>query len=107
MGAPLELGLGTCLIAAGLAEGLGCSPAERERVYYVALLRHIGCTAGSHEFAAVVGDEVAFRGSLGRAEFSRGEMMRHVLRAVVADEPPLGKLRALGRLAGSLGRLKE
>jgi HD-GYP domain-containing protein (c-di-GMP phosphodiesterase class II) len=107
MGAPLELGLGTCLIAGRLAEGLGCSPEERGRVYYVALLRHIGCTAGSHEFAAVVGDELAFRGGLGRTELSQGQMLREVLRAVVRDEPPLGKLRALARLAGHAGALKE
>src|SRR5690348_13794876 len=70
MGAPLEIGLGTSLVATRLAETLGCSAGERRRAYWVALLRHIGCTAGSHEFAALVGNEIAFRGGLAREDFT-------------------------------------
>src|SRR6266540_7385154 len=90
MGAPLELGLGTCVIATRLADALGCDAEETRRVYYLALLRHIGCTAGSHEFAALVGDELEFHHGLEGADFSQGQMLRHLVRTVTRDEPPLG-----------------
>ena len=86
MGSPLELGVGTCLVARRLADELGCTPAEQRRVYWVALLRHIGCTAGSHEFAALVGDEIVFRGGLGGVDFTdQRVLLGHVLRALGGD----------------------
>ena len=107
MGAPLELGLGTCLVAARLAEELDLSPGERRRAYWVAMLRHIGCTAGSHEFAALVGDEIEFRRGLGREDFTdQRVLLRHVMQAVGGDSP-VGRLRALARLAGSAKDMKE
>ena len=33
---------------------------ERHRVWYVALLRHVGCTADAHAMAEIVGDDIAF-----------------------------------------------
>src|SRR5690349_21529659 len=81
MGAPLELGLGTCVVGTRLAAALGADPDTTRRCYYLALLRHVGCTAGSHEFAAVVGDEIAFRGGIRDADYTMAKMLRHTLRA--------------------------
>jgi HD-GYP domain-containing protein (c-di-GMP phosphodiesterase class II) len=106
MGAPLELGLSTCLVATRLAEAMGCDAEETRRVYWVALLRHVGCTAGSHEMAALLGDEIAFHSSLTEAEWSTGEMLRAFVGAVTRDEAPLGKLRALGRFAAAAPAMK-
>jgi hypothetical protein len=104
MGAPLEIGLGTCLVATRLAGELGCTEDQRRRAYWVALLRHIGCTAGSHDFAALVGDELAFRGALGGEDFTdQRVLLGHVLRTMGGDSP-LGRLRALTRVAASMGR---
>ena len=103
MGSPLELGLGTCLVARRLADELGCTPAEQRRVYWVALLRHIGCTAGSHEFAALVGDEIEFRGGLGGVDFTdQRVLLSYVLRALGGDSP-IGRVRALARFVSSAG----
>ena len=107
MGSPLELGLGTCLVARRLADELGCTPAEQRRVYWVALLRHIGCTAGSHEFAALVGDEIEFRGGLGGVDFTdQRVLLSYVLRALGGDSP-IGRVRALARFVSSTGAVKE
>ncbi len=95
------------MIATRLADALGCDAEETRRVYYLALLRHIGCTAGSHEFAALVGDELEFHHGLEGADFSQGQMLRHLVRTVTRDEPPLGKVRALVRLAASAKQMKE
>ena len=62
LGQPLEHELGVCLSALELADRLGCTPEERSDVYYVALLVHVGCTAGARYFARWVGgDEIHFQ----------------------------------------------
>jgi HD-GYP domain-containing protein (c-di-GMP phosphodiesterase class II) len=62
MGQPLEQGLRTCLIAIELARLMGLSNDEIAEVFYVALLRFLGCTADAHELAEVIGgDDIASR----------------------------------------------
>ena len=55
MGQPMEHALRTCLLSQRLGEALGLGPARLHDVYYVALLRFLGCTADAHETAAAVG----------------------------------------------------
>src|ERR1700730_16080385 len=65
MGQPLEQALRTCLIALGLGERLGLRGEELSEVYYVALLRFLGCTADAHEWAEMAGgDEIALRAAI-------------------------------------------
>jgi hypothetical protein len=55
VGQPLEQALRTCLIALVLGDRLGLSEEERSEVYYVALLRFVGCTADASEMAQMAG----------------------------------------------------
>lgn len=55
MGQPLEQALRTCLIALALGERLDLGPDDLSTIYYVALLRFLGCTADAHEAAQLVG----------------------------------------------------
>jgi HD-GYP domain-containing protein (c-di-GMP phosphodiesterase class II)/DNA-binding CsgD family transcriptional regulator len=65
MGQPLEQAVRTCLIALQLGERAGLSGPERSDVYYVALLRFLGCTADAHDTARLTGgDEIAFRAAV-------------------------------------------
>jgi HD-GYP domain-containing protein (c-di-GMP phosphodiesterase class II) len=51
-----------CVVATRLAELSGLDGAARADVYYTTLLRYVGCTATSHEYAAALGgDDVAVR----------------------------------------------
>jgi hypothetical protein len=59
-GAPLEESLKRAVVAARLADLVGCEKAEVGEVIYTSLLQHLGCTAYSHEAAEVWGDDVAF-----------------------------------------------
>ena len=60
-GFPLEKSLRNAVIAVRLGERLDLAPRALSDVYYVALLRSIGCTAFAHETAALLGgDDVAF-----------------------------------------------
>jgi hypothetical protein len=61
MGQPMEYVLRSCVLSVRLGEALGLSANELREVYYLALLRYLGCNAGTHEQAALVGDEVAMR----------------------------------------------
>jgi hypothetical protein len=58
LGQPMEHFLRTCLLAVRLGTLLGLSEQELSEVYYLGLIRHLGCTAGAHEVAAVCGDDI-------------------------------------------------
>src|SRR5689334_592639 len=86
MGQPMEQALRTSVLAVRLGERLGLGRDQLAEVYYVALLRFIGCTADAHEAAAVVGgDDLAFRAAVAPAlggtmrEFM-GQALAHVTR---------------------------
>lgn len=65
MGQPLEQALRTCLVALAIAEHAGLSGEEMADVYYVALLRFLGCSADAHEAAEMTGgDEIALRAAI-------------------------------------------
>jgi HD-GYP domain-containing protein (c-di-GMP phosphodiesterase class II) len=100
-GQPLEHTLRTCLSSLELARRSGVGTDQLADVYYVALLRFVGCTADAAQTAAEVGgDELAF--FAGMAPSLMGSPVEQ-LRAMVASTGaglPLGK-RA-GRVAGML-----
>ncbi|MEP7344073.1 MAG: HD domain-containing phosphohydrolase [Gemmatimonadaceae bacterium] len=60
-GQPLESQLRSCLIASWMSEAGGFDHTLRATVYWVALLRYIGCTGHAHEVATLFGDEIAIR----------------------------------------------
>lgn len=62
MGQPLEGGLRICRTALALADAAGLDDEQRCRVcvWYVALLRHVGCTGDAHAMAEILGDDIAF-----------------------------------------------
>lgn len=53
----VEKALRDAVLATGLARQLGLGPEETSDVYYLALLEHLGCTAGSHELAVAFGGD--------------------------------------------------
>src|SRR3954463_4546032 len=61
-GQPLESQLRSCLLAAWMAETAGLDEDLRATVYWVALLRFVGCTGHAHEVSTLFGDEIAIRG---------------------------------------------
>lgn len=51
LGYPDETALRACLLAMRLAGELGLREDEAQPIYWVTLLRYVGCTASSHESA--------------------------------------------------------
>jgi HD-GYP domain-containing protein (c-di-GMP phosphodiesterase class II)/DNA-binding CsgD family transcriptional regulator len=60
-GQPLESQLRSCLLATWMCDAAGFDQKVRDTVYWVALLRYIGCTGHAHEVATLFGDEIAIR----------------------------------------------
>lgn len=125
-GQPSGHGLRACVVALRLAERLGLDVDDRREVFYVALLRFLGCTADAERVAALSGgDETVFLAGMApvtmgapRAEVVRlvalagsGQPVVRRARAIVgALTDPRGKARLLGvhcevaaRLAAEIG----
>src|SRR5438309_10710795 len=103
MGQPVEQALRTCLLATALGERLGLGDEELSEVYYVALLRFLGCTADAHEFAAMVGgDDIAIRAAIAPVlGGTQREFASQVMPEVGKGHGPLRRARLLaGMLSG-------
>jgi HD-GYP domain-containing protein (c-di-GMP phosphodiesterase class II) len=100
-GQPLEHTLRTCLLSLALARRSGVGADHLADVYYVALLRFVGCTADAAETAADVGgDDLAFFAGMAPALMgSSTEQLRGMLRSTGTGLPAA---RRAGRLVGML-----
>lgn len=88
-GQPLESQLRSCLLASWMGEQAGFDQDLRNTVYWVALLRYIGCTGHAHEVATVFGDEIAIRAqTLVHDAANPAEVMRDVIAFATSGHPP-------------------
>ena len=72
-----------------MCEAAGFERALRETVYWVALLRYVGCTGHAHEVATVFGDEIAIRAqTLVHDAANPAEVMRDVVAFATAGRAP-------------------
>jgi HD-GYP domain-containing protein (c-di-GMP phosphodiesterase class II) len=97
MGQPMESALGVARLAVDLGRRVGLSPADLSDAYYLALVKHIGCTSDSFEFASFTGgDDIALRraAKLWPAA-SKGEVARQIVRHIGAERPPLERARLI------------
>jgi HD-GYP domain-containing protein (c-di-GMP phosphodiesterase class II)/DNA-binding CsgD family transcriptional regulator len=110
MGQPLEQGLRTCLIALALGDRLGLTKEQLSEVFYVALLRFLGCTADAHEFAKLVGgDDIGVRRAMAPVlGGSQGEFAAQVMPRIGAGHGPLlrGRL-VVGMMTSGPARARE
>ncbi len=100
---PIEFGLRVCSRAVRLAQQMTLDVGTQRRVYYLALLRHVGCTAENTALAGFLGDERAFRAGLGTRDVSSSRaLFPYVLQLTVGSRPlaqrPAARQR---RLAGA------
>jgi response regulator RpfG family c-di-GMP phosphodiesterase/DNA-binding CsgD family transcriptional regulator len=56
-GQPVEHGLRTTLVSMRLADALGLEPEQSRDLFYVTMLRFLGCTADSHQAAGLFGGD--------------------------------------------------
>jgi len=96
-GFPLEKSLRGAVIAVRLGERLDLEPRALSDVFYVALLRSIGCTAFAHETAALLGgDDVAFHAVYEHLDPGRPAVfLRDVVAGIGAWAPPAARARSV------------
>ncbi|MEX2542400.1 MAG: HD domain-containing phosphohydrolase [Trueperaceae bacterium] len=71
MGQPAEEAMRACLLATGLARRMDLAETEVADIYYVGLLKYLGCTAYAHEEAVLFGgDDIALRSRGARVDFA-------------------------------------
>jgi len=92
MGQPLESALCSCVVAMRLGEALNLDGDTLRDVYYLALLRYIGCNSDAAALAALMGDELALRHDFAAVDTGRPPevlgLAMHYLRQASAGEPP-------------------
>ncbi len=98
-GQPTEHGLRACLVAMRLADALDLDAAARGEVFYVSLLRFLGCTADAGELAAMAGgDDVRFLAGMAPVAMgSPREEIARMVRLVGSGQRWPRRLRTLAR----------
>lgn len=100
---PPETALRSCLLAVQLGSELGVSGSELSDIYYLTMLRYLGCTAFAHEEAAAFGgNDRAFRNAFAGVDFQQPrEVLGAMLTRLGRDSGPAGRVRAIrGFVAG-------
>ena len=81
--------LSACLVSVRLGEALRLSDDELREVYYLALMRHAGCTADSMRAAELMGDELGtFREWIGINPTQPLQLMNVMWRGIVDQNRP-------------------
>jgi HD-GYP domain-containing protein (c-di-GMP phosphodiesterase class II) len=100
---PLTTTLRVCLAAMRIADILDDDSIDRFALYHYSLVRLLGCTAGTSQFSAAFGDEIAIGKVM--APVDRGsprEMVPLVLRHVGVGSSPLRRVQMIVSLASSM-----
>jgi HD-GYP domain-containing protein (c-di-GMP phosphodiesterase class II) len=108
MGQPIEQGLGVCLVAVRFGELLGLDSDDLQAVFEIALLRHIGCTAETVDFASIMGDELLARASGGPFVdwASPTEALRFLVGHIARTHSPVQAAYKIARLPAAMPRMR-
>src|SRR4051812_18881395 len=99
LGLPLEHTVRTCLLAMALGRRAGLTEPELSDLYYLTLLRMLGCTADSDYAAEIFGDEVAFGRDTQHLDYGDPTAFgAWVMTSFAADRPPGVRSRMLEKL---------
>jgi HD-GYP domain-containing protein (c-di-GMP phosphodiesterase class II) len=96
MGQPMEQAINTCLLSVKAGRELGLSGTDLSDVYYLALLRFVGCTSDAYVSASEVGgDELALYSGIAPVLMGEtSELMGFMLRQFAGDQRGLRYIAA-------------
>ena len=100
MGQPMELGLRIAALGVDVGRRLGLGPEDLSDIYYLALIKHIGCTSDALEFATFSGgDDNAFRRhAMAFPAMDRGQIARAIVRHIGEGRPALERARLVAEM---------
>ncbi len=107
VGQPMEWVLRSCLLGVYLSQALGMSDQERQDVYYLTLLRYVGCTSTAASDAALFGDELGVAELMTLDPDDMTTMMRAMFRLVGQGKSVVQRAQLLARLMASGTSLAE
>jgi DNA-binding CsgD family transcriptional regulator len=100
-GQPVEHGLRTCLVSMRLGEALGLGANARQELFYVTLLRFLGCTADSHHAADLfAGDDLGLLS--GMAPVTMGSPLQELAGLAKTAANSVGFPRVVRALVGAV-----
>ncbi len=107
VGQPMEWVLRSCLLGVRLADAMGMDEQEQQEVFYITLLRHLGCSSTSATDAELFGNELGVAEMMTADPDSMGDMMRMMVRLVGQDQHPLKRMAMIVRLMTMGSGLEE
>ena len=102
---PIEKGLRNTLLAVRLASELGIRGETLSAIYYIGLLRFIGCSGYADETSKIFPDDNAMRGAMAPVDF--GYPVEGLRQAATLGRGPLGRTRAIATMVVRGKRLGE
>ena len=102
---PIEKGLRNTLLAVRLASELGVRGEALSAIYYIGLLRFIGCSGYADETSKIFPDDNAMRGAMAPVDF--GYPVEGLRQAATLGRGALGRTRAVATMAVRGKRLGE
>src|SRR5262249_34106792 len=102
---PIEKGLRNTLLAVRLGRHLGLAETDLSSVYYVGLLRYIGCASYAHETSQVFADDNAMRAAMAPVDFRYP--IEGLKQAAKLSPSRFGRVRAVARMMVKGKRLGE
>ncbi|MBI3241508.1 MAG: HD domain-containing protein [Chloroflexi bacterium] len=97
-GQPIEWVMKCTLLGLNLAKAIGLSDDEQREVYYLSLLRHIGCTATAPADARRMGDETVVAEGMTIDLDDPAQTLSFVLRNVGKTKPLAERLRLMANM---------
>src|SRR5262245_30515422 len=97
VGQPMQWVLRSCLLAVRMGESLGLSAQDCQDAYYLALLRHVGCTSTSTTDAELMGDELGLAEAMTMDMDDLAQVMEVLLRNIGKGKPEFERARAVDR----------
>lgn len=95
-GQPLERGLRTCLLAYRMGQIIGLDKEDLRTVYYVALLRFVGCTSDARHLMEIFGNELVAQAQVSTVELLPTPMLLAILRYAGQADPLLERIQRVG-----------
>lgn len=94
VGQPMEWVMRACLLGVRLSKAMGLSEGEQRDVYYLSMLRHIGCTSTASTDARLFGDETSVPALMSVDPDDMAAMLK-MMRRYIGKGQPLRQRRQL------------
>jgi HD-GYP domain-containing protein (c-di-GMP phosphodiesterase class II) len=101
LGLPIEHTIRATLMGLEMGRRLGAAPEELSDIYYLTLLRMLGCTTDSADYAHYFGDEVAFARDTQHLDYGDPAAFgAWVMQSFATELPPAERERRIARIFG-------